>query len=98
MALKSCNYIFNGATSLGEELEFKKNGKIEKWAQKVLKDAHKQLQYSHRVGLFKAVENKAFAEVSRKLDGGKGYKGVFKKADDYLNPLQDILTERRYER
>ncbi|RZA08610.1 MAG: D-lysine 5,6-aminomutase subunit alpha [Proteobacteria bacterium] len=96
MALKSCNYIFNGAESLGAELTFKKNGKIEKWSQKVLADSVKLLQYIDKVGLFEAIEKKAFAEVSRRVDGGKGYKGVFTRDDDYLNPTLDRLEAQDY--
>ncbi|RYZ99013.1 MAG: D-lysine 5,6-aminomutase subunit alpha, partial [Proteobacteria bacterium] len=94
--LKSCNYIFNGAESLGAELTFKKNGKIEKWSQKVLADSVKLLQYIDKVGLFEAIEKKAFAEVSRRIDGGKGYKGVFTRDDDYLNPTLDRLEAQDY--
>ncbi|HEY8279235.1 MAG TPA: lysine 5,6-aminomutase subunit alpha [Bdellovibrionota bacterium] len=96
MALKSTNYIFGGAEHLGEELIYKKNGKIEKWAQKVLDDSLKLLKYIDKVGLFAAIERKCFAEVSRKIDGGKGYKGVFKRSDGYLNPFLDQLERKDY--
>lgn len=96
MALKSCNYIFGGAEHLGSELVFRKNGKIEKWAQKVLADSVKLLKQIDRDGIFKAIEKKCFAEVSRKLDGGKGYKGVFERSKDYLNPFLDQLERRAY--
>jgi beta-lysine 5,6-aminomutase alpha subunit len=96
MALKSCNYIFAGAEGLSPEITFKKNGKIEKWSQKVLNDSVKLLKHIDKVGLFKAIEGKAFAEVSRRLDGGKGYQGVFTRDDDYLNPFLDRLEGRKY--
>ncbi len=96
MALKSCNYIFNGAEHLGEELVFKRNGKIEKWSQKVLDDSVKLLKKIDKIGIFKAIEQKCFAEVSRKLDGGKGYKGVFVRDKKYLNPFLDMLERRNY--
>jgi beta-lysine 5,6-aminomutase alpha subunit len=97
IALKSCNYIFGGAEHLGEELVFKKNGKIEKWAQKVLDDSLKLLKFIDKVGIFKAIEQKCFAEVSRRLEGGKGFKGVFERADDYMNPFLDQLEGKEYE-
>lgn len=96
MALKATNYIFGGAQNLGAELTFKKNGKIEKWAQKVLDDSVKLLRHIDKVGLFEAIEKKCFAEVSRRLDGGKGYKGVFERADGYLNPVLDRLEAKKY--
>lgn len=96
MALKSCNYIFGGAEHLGREIVFKKNGKIEKWAQKVLDDSLKLLKHIDKIGLFKAIEFKCFAEVSRKIDGGKGYAGVFARDDDYMNPFLDRLERKDY--
>lgn len=96
MALKSCNYIFNGAESIGTEITFRKNGKIEKWAQKVLNDSVKLLQKIDKMGLFEAIEAKSFAEVSRRLEGGKGFKGVFTRADDYCNPVLDRLESKKY--
>lgn len=95
MSIKSANYIFAGAANLGDELIFRKGGKIEKWAQKVLSDTVKHLKYIEKVGLYKAIEQKAFAEVSRKIDGGKGYKGVFLKEENYCNPLLKILERRK---
>ncbi len=96
MALKSCNYIFGGAENLGKEIQYKRGGKIEKWAQKVLDDSLRLLKKIDKIGLFKAIELKSFAEVSRKLDGGKGFAGVFERADDYMNPFLDRLEGRKY--
>ncbi len=98
MALKSCNYIFGGAEHLSQEITFRKNGKIEKWAQKVLDDSLRLLKNIDKIGLFKAIEQKCFAEVSRKPDGGKGFKGVFERHEQYLNPFLDQLEGRKYER
>ena len=98
MALKSCNYIFGGAEHLSSEIIFRKNGKIEKWAQKVLDDSLKLLKRIEKIGLYKAIEQKAFAEVSRKIDGGKGYTGVFERSDKYCNALLDQLEAKAYAR
>jgi len=92
-ALKSCNYIFHGAQGLSGEIQYKRNGKIEKWAQKVLDDSLRLLKKIEKMGLYHAIENKCFAEVSRKLDGGKGFQGVFEKDDDYLNPFLELLEK-----
>lgn len=96
IALKSCNYIFGGAAHLGEEITYKKNGKIEKWAQKVLGDTERLLKRIEKLGIFKAIELKCFAEVSRKIDGGKGYQGVFERGPDYLNPFLSMLEKKQY--
>jgi len=62
----------------------------------VLDDSVKLLKHIDKVGLFKAIEGKAFAEVSRRLEGGKGFKGVFDRDSDYLNPFLDRLEGRKY--
>lgn len=96
-AIKSANYIFDGALSLGNEIEFSRNGKIQKWAVKVLDDSLKLLRKIEKDGLFKAIEKKVFAEVSRTATGGKGFEGVFKRGDQYMNPILDRLEARDYE-
>lgn len=97
MSIKSANYIFDGAHDLNDEIEFKANGKINRWAQKVLDDSFDLLESIQKKGLFKAIEDKCFAEVSRTLTGGKGHSGVFERASDYCNPILDQLESRSYE-
>jgi beta-lysine 5,6-aminomutase alpha subunit len=91
MSIKNAKYIFNGAKTFGREIEFKKEGAIEGWARKVLQDTYEHLVMVENKGLFKAIREKAFAEVSRTETGGKGYDGVIKRSDDYLNPFFDLL-------
>ena len=79
-------------------IDFKKNGKIEKWSQKVLNDSLSLLKQIDKSGIFKAIEMKCFAEVSRRIDGGKGYSGVFSRSESYLNPFLDQLEAKEYER
>lgn len=91
LSIKNANYIFNGAKELGADIQYKSGGIIESWAGRVLEDTVKLLEKIESQGLFKAIENKAFAEVSRREDGGKGAEGVVAKASDYFNPLFDLL-------
>lgn len=91
IAIRNAQYIFNGAASLGEEFEFKSDGKIIQWAQNVLDDTLTHLKMIHSKGLFKAIEERAFAEVSRTETGGKGHAGVFEKGSNYLNPFFEVL-------
>jgi beta-lysine 5,6-aminomutase alpha subunit len=91
MSIKNAKYIFNGARGLGQEIEFKNQGTIQKWANRVLKDTYRHLSLIHQRGLFKAIEGKAFAEVSRTEIGGKGYDGVIARGPEYLNPFFEIL-------
>ena len=91
MSIKNANYIFGAAKDLSKEITFKKDGVISNWANKVLDDTHQLLRKIDSQGLFKAIEDKAFANVSRKLDGGKGLDGVFEKEKEYLNPFFELL-------
>jgi beta-lysine 5,6-aminomutase alpha subunit len=91
MSIKNARYIFNGAKSLGQEIEFKAGGMIENWAAKVLNETHTHLKMIQSKGLFKAIEEKAFAEVKRTETGGKGHDGVVTKDAQYLNPFFEIL-------
>lgn len=91
MSIKNAKYIFNGAKDLGKDIEFKKSGVINSWAQQVLADTFMHLGMIEKKGLFKAIEEKAFAEVSRTEIGGKGLEGVVPRDREYLNPFYDIL-------
>jgi beta-lysine 5,6-aminomutase alpha subunit len=91
MSIKNAKYIFNGAKDLGREIEYKRSGIIENWAAKVLKDTHDHLAMIEKKGLFKAIEERAFAEVKRTETGGKGYEGVIPRTAEYLNPFFDLL-------
>jgi beta-lysine 5,6-aminomutase alpha subunit len=91
MSIKNAKYIFNGARHLGEEISFRHGGRIESWAGKVLDDTLKHLELIDSKGLFKAIEQRAFAEVSRSETGGKGLEGVVARQSGYLNPFFELL-------
>ncbi len=93
MSIKNAKYIFGGAKDLGREIEFRPGGMIESWASKVLDDTVRHLEMIEKKSLFKAIEEKAFAEVKRTEMGGKGLDGVFLKdtSAGYLNPFFEML-------
>jgi len=91
MSIKNAKYIFNGARDLGQDLVYKPGGIIQSWAAKVLDDTHQHLEMIQSKGLFRAIEQKAFAEVSRTEFGGKGHDGVIVRSSDYLNPFFEVL-------
>ena len=97
MSLKSANYIFQAAKSLGNEIEFRRGGKIHKWAEKVLDDTLLLLEEINKLGFLKAIEKKVFAGVSRTETSGKGFEGVFRRQKDYFNPILEKLESRDYE-
>ena len=92
-SLCSTNYVFNIARSLGDEIEFKKGGFIEKRAQTVLDETEQFLNKLRKIGLMESISQGNFANISRKPDLGKGIEGVFEKAGDYSNPVMDELEK-----
>ncbi len=92
LAIENANYIMTTARHFGDEIAFKPGGKIEARAQLVLAEAVKLLERVAERGLMSSIEGKAFADVSRPPDGGRGFDGVFEKAADYWNPFADELA------
>lgn len=95
LSLKATKYVFNTAKSLGDELQIKPDGFMAKRAIAVLDDALELLTNVERDSIWTAIENGAFADVKRSRTGGKGYAGVFSRAEDYVNPILDALESGR---
>ena len=91
LAIENAKYIFKNMKNIGDEVEFKENGIIQKRAQYVLDEAYKLLSSIEKEGLFEALEKGIFADIKRSKTGGKGLSGVVAKADNYLNPFIKIM-------
>ena len=88
LSIENAKYVFNNARPLGDEIEYKKDGIIQKRAQKVLHDADELLAQIEKDGLFPTIEAGKFAAVKRPFTGGKGLEGVATKDNDfYFNPF-----------
>ena len=87
LAIENASYIFNNARNLGGEIEFKKDGVIQKRAQDVLRDANELLHTIEKEGLFATLEQGKFGGVKRSRTGGKGLAGVCAKDAQYFNPF-----------
>jgi beta-lysine 5,6-aminomutase alpha subunit len=92
LALENARYVMGTARHLGEELEIKPGGRIERRAQDVLAGAVRLLERVEQRGLMAAIEDGTFADVRRPRDGGRGVEGVFAKAADYWNPFAEALA------
>jgi beta-lysine 5,6-aminomutase alpha subunit len=90
LALENARYVMGTARHLGDELEIVPGGKIERRAHEVLAGALRILEAVAERGLMRAIEDGTFADVRRARDGGRGYDGVFLKADQYWNPFADV--------
>jgi beta-lysine 5,6-aminomutase alpha subunit len=91
LSLKATRYVFNAAKHLGDEIEFKADGKIANRARTVLDEAHALLLEVKRDSIWDSIGNGAFADVKRTRTGGKGYAGVVERASDYVNPILEEL-------
>jgi beta-lysine 5,6-aminomutase alpha subunit len=92
LSLDNATYVMNTARHFGDEIEFKRDGIVERRAQTVLREAHALLEAVSGAGLMTAIERKTFADVSRAPDGGRGFEGVFAKDAAYWNPFADALA------
>ena len=93
-SLKNANYVFNAARHLGEEVQWRKGGRMEKRVGQVLQKTLGLLKKINQVGLLKAISNGWFADVSRSPKGGKGLEGVIDKGKEYWNPVWKNLENK----
>jgi beta-lysine 5,6-aminomutase alpha subunit len=91
LSLKSARYIFGAAKHLGDEIEFRKDGVVERRARQVLREAHELLRQVREETIWNAIARGAFADVKRTTTGGKGLAGVVPRERDYVNPLLAAL-------
>jgi beta-lysine 5,6-aminomutase alpha subunit len=94
LALENARYVFNGAATLAGETSFEPGGDVERRAAQVLEECRQMLRKVAETGMFAAIEAGMFADTVRMRDGGRGLDGVVRRADDYFNPITDLLTER----
>jgi beta-lysine 5,6-aminomutase alpha subunit len=86
LSLKATRYVFTACKHLGEEIEFKPDGRIAP-APVRLDEAHALLVEVKRESIWEAIGHGAFADVKRTRTGGKGYAGVVETTEpDYVNP------------
>jgi beta-lysine 5,6-aminomutase alpha subunit len=96
LGLQNVEYVFNAAHDLGEEIEFKRGGIVQTRAQQVLAGAHELLERIAETGLFAAIEQATFGDVSRKLDEGRGIEGIVDTEEAYFNPVVELMREASY--
>ncbi len=91
LSIENAKYIFNNMRHFGDEIEFKKDGIIQTRAQGVLKEAADLLADIEKIGIMATIEQGKFADVTRKMDGGKGLDGVTQKGNRYFNPFIPMM-------
>jgi beta-lysine 5,6-aminomutase alpha subunit len=94
LAIRNARYVFNNIADLGAELGFRRGGIIVRRAREVLDQTVRLLGEVAREGLFAAIEAGTFADIRRRPNAGKGLEGVVARADEYWNPVEDLLKKR----
>jgi beta-lysine 5,6-aminomutase alpha subunit len=94
LALNNANYIEKAFKDFGNEITFKTDGIIQNRAIETLNHAHDLLLTIKEEGMFETLKMGRFAGISRHESGGKGLDGVFKKHNDYVNPILSQLLKR----
>ncbi|MGB3366533.1 MAG: lysine 5,6-aminomutase subunit alpha [Acidaminobacteraceae bacterium] len=91
LSIENAKYVFNNMRHLGDEIEFKKDGVIQKRAQLVVKEAQEMIEDIEKTGIMPTIEMGKFAGVKRAMDGGKGLDGVTIKGENYFNPFIALM-------
>lgn len=93
LSIENAKYIFNNMRSIGEEVEFKKDGIMQQRAKEVLNKTIDLLHELETKGLFSALEEGIFGGVKRLKNGGKGLAGVSSKGEHYYNPFLALMKK-----
>ena len=91
LAIENANYIAHTMADLGNEIQFKEDGIIQRRAEAVLDKSVELLKEIEVNQLFTTLEKGIFAGIKRNREGGKGLEGVILKADGYFNPFIDLM-------
>ncbi|MCX8057886.1 MAG: lysine 5,6-aminomutase subunit alpha [Spirochaetes bacterium] len=98
LSIENAKLVFNIMENFYDEIEYKKDGIIQKRAEEVLENTHKMLKEVSDIGLMNAIEKGMFADIKRTKTGGKGFDGVLLKDKDYFNPFEEIFSKELKEK
>ena len=91
IALQNVRYVLRGAGNLHEDFVPAPGGFIQQRAHRVLDEAVALLERIVDDTLLDAIADGTFGIMKRPADRGKGLDGVAAHADDYFNPVTEIL-------
>lgn len=91
LALQNVAYVRNAVGNLREDFRPAPDGFIAQRAKQVLGEAVELLGRIADDGMLNAIADGTFGLMKRPADGGKGLDGVAEKADDYVNPVTELL-------
>jgi beta-lysine 5,6-aminomutase alpha subunit len=91
LALRNARYVLDAAGRLHEDLQLAPDSFLAHRAHEVLGEAVRLLERIGAEGLLNAIGDGTFGLMRRPADRGKGLDGVAAKADDYCNPVAEVL-------
>jgi beta-lysine 5,6-aminomutase alpha subunit len=94
LAVQNARYVINAAGNLHEDFQPAPDGFIARRARQVLAEAVDLLDRIVDDTLLAAIADGTFGLMRRPADAGKGFDGVFARADGYYNPAGELLEER----
>jgi beta-lysine 5,6-aminomutase alpha subunit len=93
LAVQNARYVINAAGNLHEDFQPAPDGFIARRARQVLAEAVDLLARIVDDTLLEAIADGTFGLMRRPADAGKGFDGVFARADGYYNPAGELLEE-----
>ncbi len=93
LGLQNVDYVARFAQDLGDEIEFRPGGIIQRRAADVLGGAHALLEAIADSGLLAAIERGTFGGVSREASGGRGAEGIVEMHPEYFNPCAELMAQ-----
>ncbi len=91
LALENVRYVRNACGNLAEDFHPPADGFIRQRARQVLSESVELLERICDDGLLNAIADGTFGVTKRPADGGRGLDGVVGHADDYYNPVTELL-------
>ncbi|GAA0631048.1 D-lysine 5,6-aminomutase subunit alpha [Sporichthya brevicatena] len=91
LALRNARYVLDAAGRLHEDLQLAPDSFVAQRAHTVLGEAIDLLERIGAEGLLAAIGDGTFGLMRRPADRGKGLDGVAEKAEDYCNPVAELL-------
>jgi beta-lysine 5,6-aminomutase alpha subunit len=93
LALQNVRYVMTAAGGLAEDFTPAPDGLIATRARQVLAEAVALLERIVDDGLLPAIGDGTFGLMKRPPDRGKGLEGVVRRAEEYRNPVAEVLAE-----
>jgi beta-lysine 5,6-aminomutase alpha subunit len=91
-ALRNVRYVLEAAGGLAEDFRPAPDGFIAGRARQVLTEAVELLGRIADEGLLEAIADGTFGLMRRPADRGRGLDGVVEQAEDYYNPVTELLA------